>query len=259
MVIYRSGFPQNLNIELFSPECALPMTFWTKHFFKLIGPPALCVLLVVVYFIYKSIIFRFFRQNDEQKSVRLKKKKIATFLGFVFIGLYTSSVSTALSPFNCRKQSNGTYVLNKDASITCFDDSWRSHIVAISSGIGIYVFVVPMILLYIYVSHRKDHDSFDFLKNYEFLISPYRYPCYYWEMVVMLKRTLFVVCADFLVNFSYYVKYGTSVLILFLFLWIEIISLPYSNESLNMLNITYGFFNHLHALTRLFSDGTCRA
>jgi hypothetical protein len=132
-------FVKNLNIELFSPECAIPMTFWTKYNLKLFGPLVLGASVMSVYALHKFIQSRrgvvLTRMNSPKKMVRLKTKKIATFLGFIFVGLYTSSVSAALSPLNCQSQSDGTYFLIKDASITCFDESWRSHLAAIVFGI----------------------------------------------------------------------------------------------------------------------------
>jgi hypothetical protein len=152
---------------LFSPECAVSMTFWGNFTLKLFGPFALAVALL--------------------------------------------------------------------ASITCFEEDWQNHLGLIVFGIIAYVLVVPLSLLYVFISHRKDHGSLDFLKNYDLLLSPYRYPCYFWELVLMLKRTLFVVSSDFLGDSSYSVKYGASV---FSFLWIELVCLPYSTKTLNMLNIT---------------------
>jgi membrane-associated HD superfamily phosphohydrolase len=48
-------FVKNLNIELFSPKCAIPMTFWTKYNLKLFGPLVLGASVMSVHALHKFI------------------------------------------------------------------------------------------------------------------------------------------------------------------------------------------------------------
>jgi hypothetical protein len=225
---------QNINIELFAPECALNVQFWGKYYIKIFGPFVLSSFVAIGCLI---------QELAAQRNIIAKPKKslylrVTTAAAFILIALYTSSISVALTPFNCKKQPNGTYTLLKDPSIICYDEDWNQRLGVVVLAILCGPIAIPVGLFYIYFRNRKDHHSLNFLKTFDLLVSPYRPPYYYWELVVMLRRTFFVLSTDFLGGSSYAVRYSVSTVVLVTFFWIEAICLPYAGETLNILNVT---------------------
>jgi hypothetical protein len=221
-----------------APECAIDVQFWDKYNIKIFVPFVLAGLVVIGCLIQELASQR----NIIFKSTKSLSLRITTAVAFIFMALYTSSISVALTPFNCKKQPNGTYTLLKDPSIICYDEEWNKHLGIVVLAILAVPIAVPVVLFIVYFRNRKDHYSLNFLKTFDLLVSPYRPPYYYWELVVMLKRTFFVLSTDFLGSASYAVRYSVSVVVLITFFWFEAICLPYAGETLNVLNVTYDIF-----------------
>jgi hypothetical protein len=223
---------QNWNVELFSPECTIQVDFWAKYALKVFLPFILTFLILIIQiiqFIWRNRVFTL------KLFVGEIVPKFGNMLQWLFVAFYTSSISTTISAFNCQKQLDGTYTMFKDSSVTCFDAAWYSHSALIGFSILLYFLIVPVVLASIFIKHRKDHGSSQFLRSYGLLVSPYKIPCYFWEVMVMLKRACFVISTDF---FSGQSKYVVSVGVLLVFFWIEATFLPYSTKSANVLNLT---------------------
>jgi hypothetical protein len=212
------------------------MQFWGKYYVKIFGPFVLAGLVAVGCLLQEFVSQR--RMIKDSKSKKSLSSRIAATIGFILIALYTSSISVALTPFNCKMQPNGTYTLLKDSSIICYDAEWYNHLWVVILAILLCPIAVPVGLFLIYFKKRNHHNSVSFLKTYDLLVSPYRPPYYYWELVVLMKRTFFVLSTDFLGEFSYSVRYSVSIVVLGTFFWVEAMCLPYSGEALNILNVT---------------------
>jgi hypothetical protein len=222
---------------LFAPECALPLNFWTKFGFKVFLPLFLTSLSVLVHVVRELLLWNRSKETVSSLRSRLELKAISTVV-FVMITLWTSSIATTLSAFNCVKEPDGTLTVSRDSSQSCFDGGWLANVFTISLSILIYLIVVPGALIYICWINRRTHGLTSFLAKYESLVYPYRYPYFFWELVVMLKRAMFVISIDFLRSSSYEVRFGVSIFVLFVFFWLDVIFVPFSSRELNILNIT---------------------
>eukprot|EP00475_Leptophrys_vorax_P008193 TRINITY_DN15276_c0_g2_i2.p1 TRINITY_DN15276_c0_g2~~TRINITY_DN15276_c0_g2_i2.p1 ORF type:complete len:629 (-),score=117.05 TRINITY_DN15276_c0_g2_i2:730-2343(-) len=228
----------NVNIELFAPECVVSLGYWDKYYVKVFGPFFL-VAFVIILKVLRNIALRLRGAPDHQTLAKDLAESSTGMLLFVAVTLYTSSVSITFTPFNCEPQPNGSFTLIKDSSVICFDEGWRSHLGVVVFAILVYPIGVPCSLIFIFLKNRLNFSSAAFLKKYDALVSPYRHPCLFWELVVMLKRTFFVLSSDFLGGSTYSVKYGVSILVMISFCWLDMLFSPYSQHSANILNDTW--------------------
>jgi hypothetical protein len=230
-----------VNIELFAPECAVSMNFLGKFVIRLMLPFMAISILVLLYVLSQFASCWKAQKLNFRVFVKyfISLPRIRSFIGSTMVQFYTNSVSTSLSPFNCKKQPGGSYSLAKDPSVECFQAQWNSFLPLFTVGALFYVFLVPMCLCYIFWKHRHNHGSIEFHQSYHSLTYPYKYRFYYWELVVMLKRTFFVISTDFFSSADYAVKYGVAILVLFIFFWLDSAYLPYQTMSTNQLNISW--------------------
>jgi hypothetical protein len=231
-------FSQNINIELFSPECAFKATFWTKYFAKLLFPlviAAFVILLLLLRMILMKkypALSRFLKGND--LSITLFEKVLSLF-SFLLVAFYTLLISTVLQPFNCTRQPDNSYTLTKSPSLGCYDSKWNQNLPFVVIFIILYGFGIPSFILWIFYSNRHKIRTFEFMRKFSSLIAPYRPKLYYFELCVMLKRALFVISNDFLAQQIYIVRYTSSLSILFFFAWLNVILSPYRNKNYNLL------------------------
>jgi len=115
------------------------------------------------------------------------------FLYFV-LSFYTAIIAQVMTPFNCFKQTDGTYTLVSYPSLNCFDSIWNSNLGLIVFSL-IQTLAIPSYFVYIFWQNRNSEDRKkpSFLARYGLLTSPYNDDFYWWELVIVAKKTLFVV------------------------------------------------------------------
>jgi hypothetical protein len=164
-------------------------------------------------------------------------------LGFISLALYTTSVLSALAPFNCVSQSK-KLVLLRDPSITCFGETWGSHLFFIIMFLLLYLVAVPVAISTTLFRNRKRLSNPDCISTWGFLFLPYRPAFFWWELVVILKRTGFMLISEFLGFLPAYLKVGISVIWIFAGTTFEISVQPYAKKELNLLNVSYVILFH---------------
>jgi hypothetical protein len=234
----------NLDIAVFSPECSIPLTFWSKYWLKmclpLISTGALAFIQLVIFFIKRARgSIQPLREELRQIYVRTKN-----LFGFITLAFFTTIVSSALSPFVCISQPDGTYNLAASPNILCFGDEWRSHLSVIVIFIIGYLVIYPTYLFLILAGMEKDRfksvfgTSRELKTHYQWLIKSYRDNLYWWEVIHVMKRTSIILCASFAsVYGSPSSKYYISMLILVVFLLSEVVALPYKRALLNKISL----------------------
>jgi hypothetical protein len=103
----------------------------------------------------------------------------------------------------------------------------------------LYGAVLPGVLVWMFYSNWREPFKKRFLDRVGAVVAPYRRETFYWEAVILLKRTLFVVSQDFLSQSSYTTRYFVSISILLSFFLVESVLRPYVSTSFNRLAITW--------------------
>jgi hypothetical protein len=217
------------------------MTFWDKFYGKMLFPLFL-FLLITLSFALQEFFRRsaFIRQYCGQKlakdsSVSLSYRLISLFQ-FIIITLYTFIVSSVFQPFNCLKQPDNSYSMAKSPSSLCYDSTWNKNLPALVFFILMYVIGFPAALLYIFVKNYKMIDTVEFKTRYGNLVSPYSRQFFYWELVVMLKRSAFMVSNDFLsTGADYGTRFVFSIALLCVFLWFDATFCPFRIKEKNFI------------------------
>jgi putative Ca2+/H+ antiporter (TMEM165/GDT1 family) len=210
------------------------MDFWGKYNLRMLTPIVLFVAICLALGIRHLIGVKFPRWAlQTKKSI---KNHIFAVLSFLIIGLFTFCISSVFQPFNCVKQNNESMTLSKYPSVVCFDKEWMSHLGSVVFFIIVYCFVVPGFLIFQFFVNRKNVDSPEFFQKFPNLLSPYRRRHFYFELVFMLRKALFVVANDFLpITADYNVRILVTIFLLWLYMLMDILIAPYQKYEMNLL------------------------
>jgi hypothetical protein len=249
-------------MDLFAPECTVPMDYWSKYYAKMFLLPVLFCVMGLLFFL-RNMYSRRLPQEARPASSSMdlftklrwrmhnKRIPIATRIraGFKLlvpmmttasITLYTYLVSNSLSPFNClaSRSSSGEviYFMVGNPTARCYDSEWNSHLLSVVFFSFVYGVVFPVAILIEFFKHRNGIDEPDFGFRYGSLIFLYKRVYFFWELVSMLKRASFVVATQFLSSQAnlYAVKFASTIGTMGLFTALELYYQPYSMEMTNL-------------------------
>lgn len=216
------GF-SNLKLDLFSPECAVEVSFWAKYYAVTLVPLFLGLLFLSLYVcetvywtcaIWLARVFSF--NEDTIRRFGLKKKSgrvvnrneeslysryLYSFFT-VLIAMYTTVVSSATAPFNCVATAEGVYSINRNLSIACYEETWFSELPKVFFLSFLYLIAFPVTLLIVLWKNRHHSSKGWFLVLFGAFSLPYRFEFCFWEVVNILRRCFIVLVIDFTSNLS---------------------------------------------------------
>jgi hypothetical protein len=145
--------------------------------------------------------------------------------------LHTLLVVAAVSPFKC-VQSDNFYVLFDVPSVRCFDAAWFAWLPLVVFFLLIYTFILPGLLLFLFLKHRRNQGDSTFSKLFGNFVNPFKEQYFWWRLVFVFKRTTFSIVAAMLKMkdlevFSSFI----AIMILFFFLWAETRCSPFKDLS----------------------------
>jgi hypothetical protein len=181
----------NLNFELlFSLECVFSSSFWKQYTGK--------ILLILFVFPLMSLVaslVSWMKGNvKNQMSANPTQKSIYSFL-MMLTTLYTFVLSTTFSAFRCYRQDDELYTLLSSPDLDCYDKEWYDNFWSIFLGIA-FIVSVPIVLFFILYKNRYNFQQNRFHYKFGYLIFPYKPKFYYWEIVMILRKTVFVSLID---------------------------------------------------------------
>jgi hypothetical protein len=244
----------NLDLDLVSPgkifflilvslivstECSMTLTFWPKFFLKLSSPFILisfCGVLMLVDFLWMKS--RKSHEVFEAYSIAFVRACV------VILSLsYTYMVVEVTKPFNCTKELDGSFSLGASPDVRCYDQEWKNMLPGVSFFLVLYVIILPGLLLSLFIRYRTSLNDQWFKVRFGVLVSYFKPRFFYWEMVLLFKKTCFSLATNVFASFmSILTRYFTILSFLFVFLMIEVLTLPYSSTYGNQVNQMYVTF-----------------
>jgi hypothetical protein len=251
----------NFDINATSPSCIFGSSFWGFYYFSLILPFLFCAIISLFAWlmnklakpIISSTVLEKVFGAGRGKRPDLLSKSIAAFLFFMSL-MYTFIILNAFRPFQCLEQSDGTFTMISYPSLQCFDVQWYSNLGFIIVLILITVIAYPCGVCWILYSNRRNIHSDQFLNRYGYLIDPYKPDFFWWEIYVLVKKTLFSILLSSLITFPDSERSFYLTIYLLFCLIIENICKPYKYEELNSINTIWNLLSliWLIALAVLF-------
>jgi hypothetical protein len=129
--------------------------------------------------------------------------------------------------------------MTHNPSTRCYGSVWRAHLPEMMFFLLLNGVFGPLFIIYSFWTNRHFPEREPFRSRFLPLMIPYKREYFFWELVIMLKRSSFVISNSFLTSkgASYTAKFFTSICILFSFLWVEILCQPYTTKEFNINSI----------------------
>jgi hypothetical protein len=206
-------------------SCVLPDDFWIGQAVKVALPFILLLLLVII----ASIVYLF--QRCCQAAVLQKRldanpfERVLSLYLSTLVGVYIYFMTTALSPFRCLQQADGTFTMVASPNLDCFDDVWSKNLVTISFGL-LNTIAIPVSLVFILWKFRNEIESNRFQWRFGLLTSRYKPEYYWWSTYLLTKKTLLVMLVDLTNGYSVHFRAFLVLLALISALVIESLCKP---------------------------------
>jgi hypothetical protein len=179
----------NFELQYFGLSCQKGVSFWSIWILKMVMP----LIFVSCMFCCCFIHFKSKGMSFSRKFSQI----LATRTGSILYSLTLFSTiiySSVFEVFNCARQTNGSFVLNKEPSILCYTDSWSRYIAVNYFFVTLYV-AVPL-LFGIYHFGMIKYGKSIIGENTKVFASPYREGCEYWELTRMFYKLVFIIIRD---------------------------------------------------------------
>lgn len=243
--MYNSISIVNFNIEIFAPDCSVPMSFKTKWFLKL-SIPLLVVLMLLFVFAVQKVLFLLAKKSPFVGR-HLKNFKGIEFRRFVYsvslimLWTYTLLCSTVFNPLKCIEQSDGTWVMQSSTSTVCFDeDYYKEWIPWIVTFFLLYVMGIPLATAFILWRNRYRLQSKQFLSYFGGVTLPYRDQFFWFELMNLSRKACIVILIDFFYIISTdYLQIFIMLGALFGFLIAQVTLDPYKLQVNNFLGFAW--------------------
>ena len=142
--------------------------------------------------IFHPVQFLLSRCNKSFANLKLNLSTRVIALSVALLsGLYTLLVSSAFEPFHCVIRSGDVLVLANDPCVVCYQTDWYNQLPYVAIFSLLYVVIVPAVLLVCLYRNKAQLNSPEVRQRYGALYAYYRGDCYWWEILLMLKRALF--------------------------------------------------------------------
>jgi hypothetical protein len=100
-----------------------------------------------------------------------------------------------LSAFRCYPQEDGSFTLLPSPVNDCYDSEWFNNFWIIFCGISFLVYFPIQVGLILW-KNRRNILSNTFYARYNVLVLPYKKQYFYWEVVLILRKLLFICLVD---------------------------------------------------------------
>eukprot|EP00347_Sterkiella_histriomuscorum_P023840 403333206 len=217
------------NITSNSPSggFAIVRTVYIKMTLMAVLPFILAILCFSVWWII----------SRKKKDASLLRTKAISSIVIVLFFVYSSIVQSMLDMFNCIDV-DGESRLKIDLEVVCYkgQHSFWSLFVAVP-GILVWGVGIPM-LSYMLINKEKHRlDSIDIKAKYGFLYRGYKRKYFYYESIVMYRKTIIIFVSVFMVSFGVIVQALVIFILLIAGLSKQLILKPYQTYALNYLEL----------------------
>lgn len=194
----------NLNLELFSTECASSTlnNYFSRWALKASIPFVFGIAFLIIYLVLKLLQrlgdtcrIRIPSSATDNLGSRMIRASVAA-LSFA----YTLLISISTEFFNCVKQPDGSYTLAASPATRCYESQWNRTLPAAILAFIFYGIAIPAIFLGILIYHRRRNltSSNEFWLRYSGLTRAFSDDCWYYEVINVLRSGILVAAIDFL-------------------------------------------------------------
>lgn len=281
----------NFNIEVLAPECSVELTYHEKLKAKILGP-AVFVVLILVLTMLGGLVSTIFDVLSGRKKARVAARyqieeenrgRVAkgmaplpppdeppSLLGrglgactTVLVLMYNMATMSSVDLFRCTEYSNGSVVLTSTPTVACYDSQWYEAVPFALAGLAMYTVGVPLILGFGFIYGKKKHGAsgllvmkssnrFWALVFGSLTMDKYMAGWFWFELVVLMKKLVLGLTTVF---GSVFFQTLTGFLVCFAFIVLQAAAAPYTQASLNTLELWSAISSFLTLFSAILFSG----
>jgi hypothetical protein len=150
--------------------------------------------------------------------------------------LYITVISTSFTAFRCFPQDDGSFSLISNPSLDCYDSQWFAHISVIVLSICIICFAPILLFSVLYYNRNRRHSN-HFQWRFGYLATLYKPRFYYWEVVSLLFKTIFVCLVDLTNAWNKFERSFILILFFCMLMLVDLLVDPYQEISIPVAEI----------------------
>ncbi len=157
---------------------------------------------------------------------------------FIFSNMFTFIASKVLGPLECYQQPDKSFTMVLSPSLRCYEGDWNANYASVILFSFLYLGLIPVLILFVFVKYRASEKRKTpiFLARYGSLVRPYKSNLYFWELVLSIKKFLFVILVKVLAGVGISLRLFYLICTLLFFILFENYFLPFKTNYLNGLN-----------------------
>ncbi|CEO99083.1 hypothetical protein PBRA_007197 [Plasmodiophora brassicae] len=226
----------NLNLELFRPECAVHMDYWTKQQIKLTLPlmaMGLLLFITAMAVVGKRAWALFRGKQQSQHASTGSQMDVLTVSSTMKDRLIYASTAT-------RQR-----VVQVDPSVSCNDPSYDSHIWFSYMSLFTYAIGIPVLFGAILGHHYKTCtlSTPKFERRFGDLTSPYTEKFFWWEVLNMFRRLVLLLTVNLIG--TKFTELFSALAALFLALVLQSFCNPFRTTAQNRLSTLWNIYSVL--------------
>jgi hypothetical protein len=215
----------NADIQYFGFTCDKSVTYWTIWIVKVLSPLIVAACLASLTFMRVKLV----EKATFERAVLVLKSKLSSI--FLTLTLFSTLVFSAIFEiFDCAKQTEGSYVLRVDPSISCFSNTWIVYVSVAALFLLLYALILPGYGLYLIWKFRADKDGL--MLRMRSFVTPYRQGCEFWEFVRLFEKILFFFVRD-LSSTDRFFRAALMFAVLVTWMAIDVHVVPFKSSKLN--------------------------
>jgi hypothetical protein len=249
----------NFNLDIFAPECSVPLDYWTKWTFKLCLPLIVLAGLGVIFLIqelgancfphFQSLFTRRVLRTFgmENNTSELKQFDFGedpyrysryVYGPVVIISiLYSFLSSLSFQPLMCVYQSDGSYTMALNSVEKCFSSTWMSRLPQTIFFILLYPIGIPVTLGIIFFKNLDKADTEKFRRYFGGITLSYRSHLFWWEAVDLIRRVSIIMLLKLFFLFQMkFLQLFLAVAILFIYMIFYVFLQPFKRPEMNFLS-----------------------
>jgi hypothetical protein len=209
------------------------MNFWNKYFVKMAIPFVVTLVITIgtllTWMLRRKLTGSHFSFSAKDALNQIYNRSVPLLVVLV-ITMYSFLISSALSPLKC-KYVNDQYIMYDNPSSLCFDDYWYEMLPFVIFFCVLYGIISPGAIIFMFYKNRVNINDDLFVSRFGVLTRNYKEAFFWWDLMPMMKRAIFVVSAAFLliakteVTLSYIIQ-----LFLFCYASLELACSPFKKH-----------------------------
>lgn len=190
---------------------------------------ALIPLILIVFAVIIWGIVGLIRQRSEYLRIHVMCSIIVLLLSMQPIVLQSS-----LQMYPCVEVENGSLWLLHDMHIPCWEGGHNVYAFAVAlPAILIWCIGTPLLFWAVLFRQRKNLNEAVNVRRIGFLYSGYHPQFYYWEFVVVLRKSLMVIIANLMVTTQSKVQSQVAITVLWFFVILQYKEMPFDTRRFN--------------------------